>query len=125
MTTFSDTEVNLIADGEAARIAEFSLHTADPGTTGAAEATGSPYARQAPTYSAAGAEGPLGATDQPATPGVAWCDTFYFSTPVGTFTHFGAWTSGGAFIGGNALTETITGPSSTGVAIRVGPVGAA
>lgn len=77
-----------------------SLHTADPGTTGASEATGgSPaYARKAITWNAAAA----GALDNNANP--------VFDVPAGTYTHFGLWTAatGGTFLGGNPLSANET-----------------
>lgn len=95
---WTDDVRNTQADEDAARIATVSAHTGDPGSTGAAEASGGSYARVAPSFEAAGSEGPLGA-EQPATVGVAWGEAS-FELPAGTFTHYGAWSSGGVFLGG-------------------------
>lgn len=73
-----------------------SLHTADPGTTGADEVTGGSYAREAVTWAAAsgGSKTSTGALT--------------FQIPASTnFTHFGLWSasSGGTFRGGGVLDE--------------------
>ncbi len=87
-------ERNAIADTEAARLVYVSLHTADPGTTGASEVTGgSPaYARKALTFTAAAT-------------GTAAAAEVTFDVPTGTYTHFGTWTAltVGTFRGGNLL----------------------
>lgn len=72
-----------------------SLHTADPGTTGASEATGgSPaYARKTTTWSA-------GASD-----GVVDGSPVVFDVPAGTYTHIGQW-NGSTFIGGYPLSSS-------------------
>lgn len=79
-----------------------SLHTADPGTTGASEATGgSPaYAREQTTWSA-------DATDD----GVRAGTEVTIDLPAGTYTHFGVWTAetGGTFIGGGSIASTTLG----------------
>jgi hypothetical protein len=79
-----------------------SLHTADPGTTGASEATGgSPaYARKVITWAA-----PSG--------GSASGGTITFDVPAGTYTHIGYWdiASGGTstnFVGGYPLQASMT-----------------
>lgn len=129
--TLTDVEKNYLADQEAARIAALSLHTADPGTTGASEATGgSPaYARKTVTFNAAGAAGPLGATLQPATVGKAWSSEVTFDLAAGTYTHMGAWsaTTAGTYRGGNALSasQTLTAQGQVKVSIAVGPVAGA
>ncbi|GAA4059852.1 phage tail fiber protein [Actinomadura miaoliensis] len=94
---------NLMLD-ELGSVAVFaSLHTADPGTTGAAEVSGgSPaYARKAITWNAA-AGGNLDSSNAPV-----------FDVPGGTtVTHFGLWSaaSGGTFYSGGQLSanETFT-----------------
>jgi len=77
-----------------------SLHTADPGSTGASEATGgSPaYARKAITWNAAAS----GALDNNANP--------VFDVAAGTYTHFGLWSAvtGGTFQGGGSLSAPET-----------------
>lgn len=75
-----------------------SLHTADPGTTGASEASGgSPaYARKSITWSAA-ASGSKASSNSPV-----------FDVPAGTYGWFGVWSavSGGTFKGGGALSAS-------------------
>lgn len=75
-----------------------SLHTGDPSTTGANEATGgSPaYARQQTTWTG-------GASD-----GVVPGSEVTIDVPSGTYTHFGVWTaaSAGTFVGGNTLSSS-------------------
>lgn len=82
-----------------------SLHTADPGTTGADEVVGGSYARQAITWNAAAA----GVLDDVSVPD--------FDVPGGTtITHFGLWTavSAGTFVGGDELSASETfGSAST------------
>lgn len=77
-----------------------SLHTGDPSTTGANEATGgSPaYARKAITWNAAAS----GALDNNANP--------VFDVPAGTYTHFGLWSAvtAGTFQGGGSLSAPET-----------------
>lgn len=77
-----------------------SLHTADPGTTGAGEATGgSPaYARKQTTWTGGAADG--------AVPG----SQVAFDAPAGTYTHMGIWTAGtgGTFVAGFALSTPVT-----------------
>ena len=76
-----------------------SLHTGDPSTTGANEATGgSPaYARQQTTWSA-------DTTDD----GVRAGTQVTIDLPAGTYTHFGLWSAatGGTFVGGGTITST-------------------
>lgn len=89
----TDAVLNVAADAIAATITHLSLHTDDPGVTGANEATGgSPaYARLAVSFTAAGAEGVLGAGLQPATAGIAWSDEVTFDVDAGTYSHWGSW----------------------------------
>lgn len=81
-----------------------SLHTGDPGTTGANEASGgSPaYARQ--TFS-------WGAASNGAVSG----GTVTFNVPAGSYAYLGYWTaaSGGTYIGGYALNGTFTASGQT------------
>ncbi len=85
------------ADAVAARLLFVSLHTGDPSTTGANEATGgSPaYARKALVFAAAAS-------------GTAAAAEVTFDVPAGTYTHFGTWSavSAGTFRGGNALSAS-------------------
>lgn len=77
-----------------------SLHTADPGTTGASEASGgSPaYARQQTTWTGGSSDGTV--TGSEVTIDVA----------AGTYTHFGVWSaaSAGTFVGGGSLSASTT-----------------
>lgn len=82
-----------------------SMHTGDPGDTGANEVTGGSYTRQAITWAPA-ADGAKSITNAPV-----------FQIPAGTaITHFGLWSaaSGGAWRGGDALPspETYSGPGT-------------
>ena len=75
-----------------------SLHTGDPGTTGANELTGGTpaYARQAITWNAASA----GGLDNNANP--------VFNVPAGkTVSHWGIW-NGATFLGGGSLSTSET-----------------
>jgi len=78
-----------------------SLHTADPGTTGASEATGgSPaYARKQTTWTP-------GASD-----GVVAGSEVTIDVPAGTYTHVGLWNqaSAGTFVDSIAITSTTLG----------------
>lgn len=82
-----------------------SLHTADPGTTGANEATGgSPaYARKQTTWTG-------GASD-----GVVPGSQVTIDLAAGTYTHFGIWTAStaGTFVGGGTITSTTLGAQGT------------
>lgn len=81
------------ADGSV-QIAYISLHTADPGTTGANEVSGGSYARQAVTWGAAASGSKASTAD------------ITFNVPSGTtITHVAGWTAstGGTFRGGGAL----------------------
>lgn len=87
-------EQNQMATTEAARLAYLSLHTGDPSTTGANEASGGSYARQAlNTAWGTASGGSISAAQQS------------FSVNAATYTHFGFWTAStaGTFLGGNAL----------------------
>lgn len=90
-------EKNVNATAQAARLAFLSLHTADPGATGASEVTGgSPaYARKALTPGAPAA-------------GVVTYGQVSFDAPAGTYTHVGVWSAvtGGTFLGSAPITPT-------------------
>ena len=82
-----------------------SLHTGDPGVTGASEVAGGSYTRQAITWAPA-ADGAKSITGAPV-----------FQVPASTtVTHFGLWSavSGGSWRGGDALPspETFSGPGT-------------
>lgn len=78
--------------------AYISLHTGDPGTTGAAEATGgSPaYARKLTTWAGGASDGSV--------PG----SQVTFDVPAGTYTHMGIWSAAtaGTFVAGFALSSS-------------------
>lgn len=95
-TFFSDAGVNDALNGENDTF--ISLHTASPGTTGAAEVTGGAYARVATTWSAASGSSRAGS---PVT----------INVPASTtVTHFGIWSaaSGGTYKRGGALSSSET-----------------
>lgn len=77
-----------------------SMHTADPGTTGANEATGgSPaYARKQTTWTSG-------------TTGTNTGSVVTIDLPAGTYTHAGIWSAatGGTFIDKIAITTTVLG----------------
>lgn len=74
-----------------------SLHTASPGTTGANEVAGGSYARKPITWNAA-TGGELDSSNQPV-----------FDVPGSTtVTHFGLWTTGGTYLGGDELSAPET-----------------
>jgi hypothetical protein len=125
MSVLTDAEKNYLADQQAARITHFSAHTGATGTTGANEAAGGSYARQASNFAAAGAAGPLGSSLQPATPGVAWASAS-FSVNAGTYTDIGFWSAltAGTFRGGDDLSASqVLGAAGTlgPISIKVGP----
>lgn len=78
-----------------------SLHTADPGDTGASEVAGGTYARQSASFDAAATPGGTNANSGAIS---------FTSMPAATITHFGFWnaggTSGGTFIAGGTLTAS-------------------
>lgn len=77
-----------------------SLHTADPGTTGASEATGgSPaYARKLTTWTGGSSDGSV--------PG----SQVTLDAAAGAYTHYGIWSAStaGAFVQGAALSSSVT-----------------
>lgn len=75
-----------------------SLHTADPGTTGASEVGGGAYARQPASFELSGAN-PTVASNENA------IDFPQATTNWGTITHFGIWSAatGGTFLGGDSV----------------------
>ena len=93
---------NLMLDALGAVAGEASLHTADPGTTGANEVTGGTYDRQPITWNAS-ANGDLDNNANPT-----------FQVPGGvTVVYFGLWSAdGNVFYGSGALSapETFGGP---------------
>ena len=76
--------------------ASISLHTGDPGTTGAAEASGT--TRQTTTWTGGGSDGSVSGSE------VA------FAVGAGTYTHIGCWT-GSTFLWSQSITSvSLTGP---------------
>lgn len=75
-----------------------SLHTADPGTTGASEATGGSYARQQSTFPAASGGVSTGS------------EVTFGGLPAAAYGFFGEWSavSAGTFRHGNVLTPAMT-----------------
>jgi len=93
------------------RITHVSLHTADPGTTGANEVVGGSYARQSVTWAAASG----GVKSNSA--------QLVFQVPPGTtITHVGGWDAagGGTFRGGGPLTASQSYPTGGTFTINVG-----
>lgn len=90
--TFSNAAKEAAALAVSALGNSISLHTADPGTTGANEVTGgSPaYARKTTTWAGAAADGVV--TGSPVV----------FEVPAGTYTWIGQW-NGSTFVGGQKL----------------------
>lgn len=93
-----------------------SLHTASPGLTGANEVSGGSYARQSTVYGSAtlGVELTTNAQN-------------WTLMPSATVTHFGEWTlvSSGTYLGGGALTSSLTVPSGATVAAAIGALSVA
>jgi hypothetical protein len=99
----SDNGRNSSVNGLATACTHMSLHTADPGTTGAAELTGGTpaYARKAVTWAAAAS----------GTRNLSAAVTF--DVPGGvSVSHFGVWAAvtGGNFQGGDALRDAGNNP---------------
>jgi len=90
-----------------------SLHTADPGKTGASEAAGGPYVRRS-----ADAYTPV--DDSGSSKRVRGAIVLSFQVPAGTYTHIGLWDaqSGGNFLGGGALSSPATVSDGDFVIIR-------
>ena len=78
-----------------------SLHTADPGTTGASECAGGSYARQLASSSFAAASGSSKASN---------ADINFTSMPACTVTHVGIWDAStvGNFLWGGSLSASKT-----------------
>lgn len=96
MTIRTDGMKNVLANAYGAAAPYISLHTADPGTTGASEVAGGGYARQQTTWGAAVAGVIVGSPVVLAIP------------PSTTVTHLGFWAvgSGGSFRDAVALPVT-------------------
>lgn len=93
---------NTVATYVGTQLAYLSVHTADPGTTGASEATGGSYARQANSWGAASGGSIVGA---PKT----------FTPGAGTYAFAGYWSAatGGTFLGSIAITSKTLGATDT------------
>lgn len=93
--TFTNAALETAADAVTDLGGYISLHTADPGSNGASEASGgSPsYARKQTSWTGGASDGSI--TGSQVT----------IDAAAGTYTHFGIWTaaSGGTFIGGGSL----------------------
>jgi hypothetical protein len=102
-TTFRNEAVNAVAQNGAANV--YSLHTDDPGTTGANEATGG-----SPAYARKTASGFPAAANGASTNGQV-----LFDVGAGEYTHWGRW-KGGVFYEGGALpaTEIFNGQGTIG-----------
>ena len=83
-----------------------SLHTADPGTTGASEVSGGTYARVAVTW------------NSPSGGSVSNCGALSINLPASTTaSYFGVWsaTTAGTYYIGGALSPSVTTGASAGV----------
>ena len=89
-----------------------SLHTADPGTTGASEVTGGTYARVAVTWTASSA-------GSPATNAGALTINVPASTTVAYFGIWSAITAGTYMIGGALASSVTTGSSAGQITIAI------
>lgn len=102
MAGFSTAALNAATDGIRAlltsSIGYVSVHTADPGTTGANEATGTGYARGASTFPSASTGASVGSQ----------ADVDIRTGTGTTVTHWGLWTavSGGSFVTGGAVSPS-------------------
>lgn len=95
---FNDTLLNYGLDGMAAVVAEVSLHSADPGTSGTDEVTGGSYERQVPTFNAA------------TSASVAIDSILTFEVPGGgtVVSWVGLWDAADVFLGGIQLNTSET-----------------
>lgn len=96
-----------------------SLHTADPGKTGASEATGVGRVQiLTGGWNAAVADGGTGGRLQDNAADV----DFGTSTAAETYTHFGFWdaSSGGTFLGGASLTSSVAVAIGEGIKFPAG-----
>ena len=104
--------LNGVADAATALGNSISLHTADPGTTGASEVAGGAYARKTTTWGAAAIVGGNA---------VATGSTVRFDVPASTAAlWYGVW-SGGTFRYARPLTPSVTIGSSGPGQIDVTP----
>jgi hypothetical protein len=100
--SFATTTLNSFLDKLDTLATHASIHTADPGGTGASEVAGGSYARQAITWAAASSASKT------------LTGTVTFQIPSGTtITHAGTWSasSGGTWRGGAALDSSQSFPT--------------
>ena len=92
------TGANAAAAGLTGAGSYISLHTGDPGSTGANEAAYTSGGRQSVTWPAASG----GA--------VTWTGSIVFNVPAGTYSYWGFWSasSGGNWVDGGALAVPVT-----------------
>lgn len=108
---FTSTAKNAAVDGIGTNATYISMHTADPGTTGASEVSGGTYARVATSWSASSAGSKAGSATTlniPASTTITYWGLWTAAT-AGTFYYGGTITSeayGGA--GTYVLTPTLT-----------------
>jgi hypothetical protein len=90
-----------------------SLHTADPGVSGASEMSGGSYARSANAMSAMGAASGKANTNTSA---------ITVTAAAATATHWGAWSlaSGGTFYAGGTLTAPVVCSDGQSIIFQVG-----
>jgi hypothetical protein len=98
MATFTDASLNAAIDAVAALGTWVSMHTGNPGTTGANEVAGGSYGRQQTTWGAASGGARAGSQVTINIPAAT------------TITHWGFWSasSAGTFRGGDALDASET-----------------
>lgn len=97
--------LNAAVNGVKAQATYVSMHTGDPGTTGANEVTGG-----SPAYARKGASWGTAANGV-----VTLSSALQFDIPAGvTVTHFGSWSAAaaGTFVGGDALRDNANNPVS-------------
>ena len=120
MPGIADADANSIGGAEVKNTAYtgpvslyLSLHTADPGKTGASEVTGGSYARQAVTFGTF-------ATGQASN--TAKID--FTSMPAATVTHIGIWdaSTAGTFHQSGALTASVTVTAGNTLEFAIGAV---
>lgn len=110
MSRASATASNNADAGIVAACGFISLHTADPGTTGASEVSGGSYARQTVSWGS------------PSSGTVANTNIITFSVPTGTIAYFGLWSlvTAGVYQVGGQLSASVTFASTGNYTIPVG-----
>jgi hypothetical protein len=104
MMGLTPTEQNAIVDYSASRLTYASAHTGDPSTTGANEASGGGYAREALSFGAAASQ-------------IAEATLVEITVPAGTYTHIGFNSAAiaGTFRGSDVVRDSNGDPISGGV----------